>query len=96
VVHFEMQLGLEQAIGDVEGAADARFSIALARSKYEGSNAKNNEELLKVSHDVYTLYAAELGEVDAATSKSNQYHIAITRARAHPHLMLLHTLLFLL
>ena len=78
VVHFEMQLGLEQAIGDVEGAADARFSIALARSKYEGSNAKNNKELLKVSHDVYTLYAAELGEVDAATSKSNQYHIAIT------------------
>lgn len=47
VVHFEMQLGLEQTIGDVEGAADARFSIALARSKYEGSNAKNNEALLK-------------------------------------------------
>ena len=75
VTHFEMQLELEQAIGDVEGTADARFSIALARSKYEGSNAKNNEALLKVSHDVYTLYAAELGEEDAATSKSNQYHI---------------------
>jgi hypothetical protein len=94
VTHFEMQLELEQAIGDVEGTADARFSIALARSKYEGSNAKNNEALLKVSHDVYTLYAAELGEEDAATSKSNQYHIVngttITSAFSHNVLLPYH------
>lgn len=82
VAHFEKQLELEMTIGDVEGAADARFSIALARSKYEGSDAKNNEELLKVSQDVYQLYAAELGEEDSATiNAGGNFAISLANAK---------------
>ena len=82
VTHFEKQLELEHKIGDAEGAADAKFSIALARSKYEGSNDSNNELLLKVSQDVYKLYSAELGAEDAATiNAGGNYAISLNNAK---------------
>lgn len=82
VSYFEKQLELEHRIGDVEGAADAKFSIALARSKYEGSNDKNNAELLKVSQEVYQLYSAELGAEDAATiNAGGNYAISLNNAK---------------
>jgi hypothetical protein len=82
VTHFEKQLELEHRIGDAEGAADAKFSIALARSKYEGTNDSNNEELFKVSQDVYRLYSAELGVEDAATiNAGGNYAISLNNAK---------------
>jgi hypothetical protein len=59
VVHFENQLRVNKAIGDDDGIATAKSNIAFVKSKYEGGN---NEEVLKATHDVYKLRAAEHGE----------------------------------
>jgi hypothetical protein len=59
VVHFENQLKVNEAIGNDEGIATAKGNIAYAKSMYEGGN---NEEVLKATHDVYKLRAAEYGE----------------------------------
>jgi hypothetical protein len=60
VVHFENQLEVSETIGYAEGIPAAKGNIALAKSKYEVGN--NNEEVLKVSQELYELRIAELGE----------------------------------
>jgi hypothetical protein len=60
VVHFENQLRVNEANANYEGIATAKGNIAYAKSMYEGGN--NNEEVLKSTHDVYKLRAAEYGE----------------------------------
>jgi hypothetical protein len=65
LIHFENQLEVYEAIDDVEGVAIARSNIALAKSKYEGEN--NNEEVMKISQELYKMRVAENGEEDAVT-----------------------------
>jgi hypothetical protein len=60
VAHFEKQLEVNEAIGNDQGIATAKFSIAAAKSKYEGGN--NIEEALKASQELYELRVAEWGE----------------------------------
>jgi hypothetical protein len=60
VAHYEKQLEVFKAISNDQGIANAKRSIAYAKSKYEGGN--NNEEVLKASQELYELRIAELGE----------------------------------
>jgi hypothetical protein len=60
VVHFEKYLKVCEAIGYVEGIANAKHSIAVAKSKYEGGI--NNEEVVKISKELYELCVAKHGE----------------------------------
>jgi hypothetical protein len=60
VIHFENQLELNKAVGNDEGIANAKASIAIAKSKYEGGN--NIEELLKASQELYEIHVAKYGE----------------------------------
>jgi hypothetical protein len=71
--HFEKDLKVCEAIGDVEGIAAAKASIASARSRYEGGN--NNEELLRANQELYKLRVAELGE-----EHENTIHAGISYA----------------
>jgi tetratricopeptide (TPR) repeat protein len=59
VNHYEKSLEVFEAIGDADGIATAKSNIAIAKSMYEGGN---NEELLKVSQEVYELRIAKFGE----------------------------------
>ena len=61
VVHFEKSLQVFEAIGIARGVATAKASIAIAKSKYDDGN-NNNEELLKVSQELYELRIAEYGD----------------------------------
>jgi hypothetical protein len=61
VVHFEKSLQVFEAIGFARGVATAKASIAIAKSKYDDGN-NNNEELLKVSQELYELRIAEYGD----------------------------------
>jgi hypothetical protein len=65
VVHFHKDLKVCEAIGDAEGIANAKTSIAYAKSKYEGDI--NNEEVLKASQELYELRIAEDGDEDEYT-----------------------------
>jgi hypothetical protein len=60
VAHFENQLEVYEAKSFARGVANAKASIAIAKSKYKGGN--NNEELMKASQELYELRIAELGE----------------------------------
>jgi hypothetical protein len=60
VIQYENQLELYKAINDVEGVACARGGIAMAKSKYEGGN--NKEEMLRSFQELYELRVAEYGE----------------------------------
>jgi hypothetical protein len=60
VAHFEKDMKVYEAIGHAEGVANAKRNIALARSKYEGGN--NKEELLRANQELYELHVAKLGE----------------------------------
>jgi hypothetical protein len=60
VAHFENQLKVSKAIGDVEGGATAKANIAYAKSKYESGN--NSEERLKASQELYEMRVAEYDE----------------------------------
>ena len=66
VTHLEKQLKVNEAIGDAEGIANAKANIAYAKSTYESGN-NNNEELLKVTQELYELRVAEYGEDDGDT-----------------------------
>ena len=60
VVHLKKAVEVFEAIGDDEGAANAKANIAYAKSKNENGN--NNEELLQASQKLYELCVAEFGE----------------------------------
>jgi hypothetical protein len=78
VAHFEKSLQVFEAIGDVEGIATAKASIAIAKSKYEGGS---NEEVLKASQEVYELRVAKLGEGNEYTIIAGKiYAIELQRA----------------
>jgi hypothetical protein len=64
VVHFEKYLKVCKAIGYADGIATAKTNIAIAKSMYEGGN---NEEVLKVSQELYELRIAEYGEENELT-----------------------------
>jgi len=59
VAHFEKELEVNEAIGNAEGIAVAKGSIAIAKSKYEGGS---NEKVLEASQELYELCIAEYGE----------------------------------
>jgi copper chaperone CopZ len=65
VAHFEKNLKVYEAIGDAEGIAAAKASIASAKSKYKGG--RNDEELLKATQDLYKLRVVEGGEENIYT-----------------------------
>ena len=73
VSHFEKYLAVNEAIGNVDGIAHAKANIALAKSKYEGGN--NKEELLRASRELYELRVAKSGE-------NNRYTIIAGRSYA--------------
>jgi hypothetical protein len=59
VLLFESQLELNASIGYDEGVANAKTSIAIAKSRYEGGN---NEEVLKANKEFYELRVTKNGE----------------------------------
>ena len=68
VAHFENQLEVLESIDDVEGVACAQGSIAIAKSKYEGGNDK--EEMLRAFQELYELRVAEYGEEHESTIRA--------------------------
>jgi len=71
VTHFEEYLEVFEAIGDAEGIAHAKASIAIAKSMYEGGS---NEEVLEASQELYELRVAELGEKNELTIDSGKVY----------------------
>lgn len=65
VTHFENQLAMNKAIGNVEGVATTNNTIAVVKSKFKGG--RNNKELLKASQDLYELCVAEYSEEHEST-----------------------------
>jgi hypothetical protein len=79
VTHFENQLEVIEAIGDVEGTAIAKANIAIAKSKYEGGN--NEEAVLKASQKLYELRVAEHGKGNVLTIDAGRdYAIYLRKA----------------
>ena len=79
VVHFENQLEVLETIHDIEGIANAKANIAIAKSKYEGGN--NNEEVMKVSQELYEMRVAQFGEKHEYTIRAGRnYAIDLHRA----------------
>jgi hypothetical protein len=79
VVHFEKYLKVCEAIGNDEGIANAKRSIAIARSKYDDGN--NNEELMKASQKLYELRVAKHGEEkESAIVAGKNFSILLQRA----------------
>ena len=72
VVHFEKDLKVSKAIGDVGGIATTKQNIAYAKSKYEGGN--NNEELLEASQELYEFRVAEYGEGNEYTIEAGKFY----------------------
>jgi len=72
VVHFENDLKVREAIGDDEGAANAKNNIASAKYMYE--SGINEEELLKISQELYKLRVAQLGEKNELTIEAGKFH----------------------
>jgi hypothetical protein len=81
VAHFEKDLKVRKAIGDTNGIAAAKGNIALAMSKYEGGS--NNEELVKVSQEVYELRVATLGEEHEDTIDAGKKYADILQKFNH-------------
>ena len=67
LTHFEKQLKVYEAIGNVDDIATAKASIALAKSKYEGGS---NEEVLKANEELYQLRVAKFGEKNEYTIRA--------------------------
>jgi hypothetical protein len=79
VAHLEKVLEVFEAIGYTDGIVTAKNNIADAKSKYEVGN--NNEEVLKVSQEVYELRIAELGEENEYTIRAGRnYAINLRKA----------------
>ena len=72
VVHFANQLEVKEAISDDQGIATAKSNIALAKSKYEGGN--NKEEVLRASQELYELRTAEYGEENEYTIRAGKIY----------------------
>jgi hypothetical protein len=81
VAHFENQLEVNKAIDFAEGIANAKANIAYARSKYEGGN--NNEELMKVSQELYELRVAKDGEGNEYTIEAGKIYAIDLRKANH-------------
>jgi hypothetical protein len=80
VVHFEIQLEVNKAIGFARGIATAKSNIAIAKSMYERSG-NNDEELLRASQEMYELRIAELGEENEYTIEAGKnYAIYLWKA----------------
>jgi hypothetical protein len=78
VIHFEKSLQVYKAIGDADGIAVAKSSIAYVKSKYEGGN---NEEVLKASQELYELRIAKHDEESELTIDAGvQYAINLQDA----------------
>ena len=85
MTHFVKALKVCEAICDNEGAANAKANIAYARSKYESD--RNDEELLKASHESYELRVAKYGKgsefaIDAGKIYAVHLHNANRRGEA--------------
>jgi hypothetical protein len=77
--YFKKDLKVSKAIGDADGIATAKRSIAYAKSMYESGN--NYEELLKVFQEVHELRIAELGQENEFTIHAGRnYAINLLRA----------------
>ena len=88
MTHFEEYLEVFEAIGDAEGIAHAKASIAIAKSMYEGGS---NEEVLEASQELYELRVAELGEKNEYTILAGQnYAIHLQSFQWHWLLGLMH------
>jgi copper chaperone CopZ len=74
--HFEKNLKVYKAIGDVEGTAHAKINIALAKSKYDSGN---NEELLRAAQELYEMGVAEFGEENEYTIKVGKHYASNLR-----------------
>jgi hypothetical protein len=61
-----------KAIDDVEGVACAKGGIAIAKSKYEGGNDK--EEMLRSFQELYELRVAEFGEEHECTIRAGMVY----------------------
>jgi hypothetical protein len=72
VTHFEKELEVFEAIGNDEGVATAKISIAAAKSKYAVGN--NNEELVRASQELYELRIAEDGEGNEYTIDAGKFY----------------------
>jgi hypothetical protein len=59
VAYFEKDLKVREAIGDAEGIATAKSSIAFAKSKYEDGN---NDDVLKASQELHKMRVTKYGE----------------------------------
>jgi hypothetical protein len=71
VVHFNKDLNVCEAIGDVEGIAVAKGSIAVAQSMLVGDNT---DELLKASKELYELRVAKHGEEHEITILAGKHY----------------------
>ena len=71
VVHFENELKVYEAVGDIEGIAGARTNIAAAKSQLEGGCS---EGLLKTSREMYELQVAKHGEEHEATIRAGKLY----------------------
>jgi hypothetical protein len=79
VIHFEKSLQVFEAIGDDEGVATAKISIAAAKSKY--AVGSNNEELVNASRELYELRITKLGEEHEYTIHAGiSYAISLHKA----------------
>jgi hypothetical protein len=69
---FENQLEVNEAIGNDQGIATAKRNIAYAKSMYESGSS--NEELVKVSRELYDLHISELGEENEYTIEAGRFY----------------------
>jgi hypothetical protein len=72
ITHFQTSLEVHKAIGNIDGIANAKTNIAIAKSKYEGGN--NNEEFLKMSRELYAMRVAEFGDEEELTIDAGKFY----------------------
>lgn len=73
VVHFENELKVYEAVGDIEGIAGARTNIAAAKSQLEGGCSEGLLKL-KTSREMYELQVAKHGEEHEATIRAGKLY----------------------
>ena len=79
LTHFEKQLKVYEAIGNVDGIATAKSNIVLAKTKCKGG--KNNEESFKAFKELYESYVSEYGEdSDYTICAGEKYAIELVKA----------------
>ena len=71
VVHFKKDLSVCEAIGEVEGIAVAKGSIAVAQTMLVGDNT---DEYLKASKELYELRVAKHGEAHEITILAGKHY----------------------